>query len=79
MEIIVKDFEKYSKEFFYETRLFNPENTLAHYRLPNSEKIHSMICGEKYVFESEELFTTAESIDYLKYEKELWNLNNQTQ
>lgn len=67
------DFKKLNKELSN----IHLKNVLTEYALPNSEEIHNMICG--YSFSRElcgdvELFETAESIDYFKYEKELCKL-----
>lgn len=70
------DFEKYRKEFYKQSNRFRLEDVLNHYELPNSEELHSMICEYGGAFEDKILFDAAESIDYLKYEKELWNLGN---
>ena len=75
MEIIVKDLDRYSKEFYFNTRGFCLEKVLTKYQLPNTEEIHSMICGYKNnEFYDKQLFDYAESIDYFKYEKELWKI-----
>ena len=77
----MKDFDRFSKEFFMATKDFSISGVLTRYQLPNSDELHNMICG--YVGFSEfgdaRLFDEAESIDYLKYEKELWNLKKPKQ
>lgn len=72
----MKDFEKYSKEFYLKTKNFSLSKVLKNYQLPNSDNLHNMICGYNFKgeFEDTKLFDRAESIDYLNYEKELWNL-----
>ena len=72
----MKDFERYSKEFFLATKRFTLKDVTTSYQLPNSEDLHNMICGREKLgeFEDARLFDTAESIDYFEYEKELWNL-----
>lgn len=69
------DFNEYRKEFYKQTHDFFAKEELTHYELPNSHELHNMICGyRECVFEDRQLFDTIESIDYLKYEKELWKL-----
>jgi len=74
----MKDFERFSKEFYLATKNFTLKSALTSYQLPNSDDLHNMICGYGYMgeFEDTRLFDSAESIDYRKYEKELWNLEN---
>ena len=64
------DFEKLNNEFKTNIKL---KDVLTEYALPNSEEIHNMICGYSYTREigDTQLFETAESIDYFRYEKEL--------
>ena len=73
MEIIRMDFNKYKKEFCRVVKGFSVIDVLTHYELPNLDDMHMMVCGYSgYDFEDRRLFDTAESIDYIKYEKELW-------
>ncbi len=70
----MNDFKKLNKELSENIHL---KNVLTEYALPNSEEIHSMICGYSFSRELGDeiaLFETAESIDYFKYEKELCKL-----
>ena len=64
------DFEKLNKEFKTNIKL---KDVLKEYALPNSDEIHNMICGYSYTrnISDIELYDTAESIDYFRYEKEL--------
>ena len=72
----MRDFDRYSKELYFQTKNFMLKDVLTKYQLPNRDELHSMICG--YGKSGEYLDTTlydgAESIDYYKYEKELWKL-----
>ena len=72
----MKDFERYSKEFYLSTKNILLKDVIKSYQLPNSKDLHSMICGYKCLdeFEDTKLYDKAESIDYFEYEKELWNL-----
>lgn len=72
----MNNFEKYGKEFYLKTKNFKLEDVLTHYDLPNSDSLHSMICGyaNDYISDTR-IFDDAESIDYFKYEKVLWSLN----
>ncbi|MDY2695730.1 MAG: hypothetical protein SOV27_01030 [Eubacteriales bacterium] len=71
MEIIMKDFDKLNKELSVKSRKL--QDVLKEYALPNSDEIHNMICGYSYTrnISDIELYDTAESIDYFRYEKEL--------
>lgn len=73
----MKDFDRYRKEFYISTKGFALKDVLTHYQLPNEEDLHSMICGygKSGEFGDIELSEIAESIDYFKYEKELWKQN----
>lgn len=68
------DIEKFIKEFYKTSDRPYSRERLIEYELPNSYELHSMICGYSYEFEDKELFDRAESIDYLKYERQLWKL-----
>ena len=69
----MRDLDRYSKELFLKTSNFALEKVLTKYQYLNDEEIHSMICGYKNAeFEDCKVFDNAESIDYFKYEKELW-------
>ena len=71
----MKDFERYSKEFYLKTKNFSLSEVLKSHQLPNCNELHNMICTyNKSAFEDTMLYTRAEFIDYLNYEKELWNL-----
>ena len=72
----MSDFDRYNKEFYISTKNFSIDKVLKSYQLPNFEKLHTMVCGESFAgeFEDAKLYTDAESIDYFKYEKALWNL-----
>ena len=72
----MRDFDRYSKEFFISTNNFSLERVMKSYQLPNSIYLHNMICGYKNMSEYEDslMFEDAESIDYFNYEKALWNL-----
>ena len=71
----MRDFDRYSKEFYISTKNARLSDVLTHYELPNDEELHSMICGYKNAGKFDDtLFFDAESIDYFKYEKELWRL-----
>ena len=74
MEIIMKDFDRLNQEL--QTKSIKLKDVLTEYALPNSEEIHNMICGYSYsrLSPDVQLFETAESIDYFKYEKELCKL-----
>lgn len=67
----MKDFDKLNKEL--NAKSVNLNQVLSSYALPNSEEIHNMICGYSYSRQTADtqLFETAESIDYFRYEKEL--------
>ena len=67
------DYEKINKELSLKN--IRLKDVLTEYALPNSEEIHSMICGNSYSRNTSDiqLFERAESIDYFKYEKELCN------
>ena len=71
----MKDFERYKSELFNKTKCFESNLALMHYRLPKSNKLHSMICGVEFEFKDNDLYARAESIDYFMYEKEIWNLD----
>ena len=72
----MRDFDRYSKEFYITTKNFCLHDVLKHYQLPKNEDLHSMICGyvELGEYLDTALYDNAESIDYFKYEKELWRL-----
>lgn len=71
----MKDFDRYSKEFYMASSSFIAEMVTKSYQLPNSADIHNMICGYKgQEFKDATLFDSAESIDYKMYEKELWKI-----
>lgn len=67
----MNDFDKLNKELSFKS--IKLKDVLKEYALPNSEEIHNMICGYSYSREISDiqLFDTAESIDYFRYEKEL--------
>ncbi len=71
----MKDFDRYSKEFFLATKSFSLRSVITSYQLPNSEELHSMICGYGSLNLCDETFSSAEAIDYFSYEKELWKAN----
>ena len=76
MEILMKDFERYSKEFYLKIKNFTLTDATKSHHLPNSEDLHNMVCNYgKSEFEDTMLFDRAEFVDFLNYEKELWNLN----
>ena len=67
------DFKEYQKAFNFALSEFSARDVLSHYQLPNADELHMMVCGySRYVFGDKILFDAAESIDYVKYEKELW-------
>ena len=68
------DFENYIKELYKKSQRFVSDQIVCEYNLPNWEELHSMICGYAYDFEDKQIFDNAESIDFVKYEKELWKL-----
>ena len=70
----MKDFDKLNREL--SAKSLKLKDVLKEYSLPNSEEIHSMICGYSYerTLSDTLLFDVAESIDYFKYEKELCKL-----
>lgn len=71
----MRDFDRYSKEFYLKTKNLSLQDVITSYQLPNSKDLHNMICGYKFgEFEDAKLYDTAQSIDYFEYEKELWNL-----
>ena len=72
----MKEFDRYSKEFYLKTEGFTLEKVLTYYQLLNSNDLHNMICGYKSLesFSDSKLYDVANSIDYFEYEKELWNL-----
>lgn len=67
----MNDFDKLNKELSFKS--VKLKDVLKEYALPNSEEIHNMICGYSYSrdISDVQLFDTAESIDYFRYEKEL--------
>lgn len=67
----MNDFDKLNKELSFKN--IKLKDVLNEYALPNSEEIHNMICGYSYSRDISDiqLFDTAESIDYFRYEKEL--------
>ncbi|MBE7075150.1 MAG: hypothetical protein E7376_04150 [Clostridiales bacterium] len=75
----MKDLEKYKQELNKASKHLKLEDVLTHHALPNSEEIHNMICGyaNQRLSQDTQLFETAESIDYFKYEKELWKSKQQ--
>ncbi len=70
----MRDFERLNSELSCKSTLL--KDVLNEYALPNSEEIHTMICGYSYSRNVQDttLFDVAESIDYFRYEKELCKL-----
>ena len=70
------DFDRYCKELYTMTEKVGLKDVITSYQLPNNDDLHSMICGYGKTGEyfDTTLFDGAESIDYFKYEKELWRL-----
>ena len=66
------DLKQYQSEFYKKTKGFSGLEILKHYEYPNSEELHTMICGYVESFDDMQLFDRAESIDYFKYERQLW-------
>lgn len=69
----MKDFDLLQKEYLAINTKKQTLDILNEYALPNSQDLHNMICGycELRLDDDTNLFETAESIDYFKYEKEL--------
>lgn len=72
----MKDFDRYCKELYFASRKVCLSDVVSSYQLPNDDELHSMICGYGKTGEylDATLYDNAESIDYFKYEKELWKL-----
>ena len=66
------DLRQYQREFFKSIYNFDFNEILTHYELPNNEELHTMVCGYNELFKDAFIFDCAESIDYLKYERQLW-------
>ena len=66
------DFKQYQKEFYNKTNNIDVAEVLTHYEYPNKNELHNMICGYSYEYKDKLVFDYAESIDYLKYERNLW-------
>ena len=73
----MKDFDSLKKEYAQSLKQTNLNKVLTSYALPNSDELHSMICGyaQLKLDADTHLFENAESIDYFNYEKELWKQN----
>ena len=73
------DFKRYQQEFYKATNGFDEIDALSHFECPNKEELHSMICGYSQTIEDTQLFDSAESIDYFKYERQLWRESRRNQ
>ncbi len=74
----MKDFDRYSREYYLQTKSFKIKNVIKNYQLPNSDELHTMICGYENCGNYDDLwlFDSAESLDYDLYEKEIWKLKS---
>lgn len=72
----MKDFDRYAKELYFQSKKVCLKDVIESYQLPNNDELHSMICGYGKTGEyfDTALYDCSESIDYFKYEKELWKL-----
>ena len=71
----MKDFKKYQTEIYSATKNFCVKDVLQTHYLPNYDELHSMVYGYKdALMTDQELFDTAQGIDYQNYESELWKL-----
>ena len=77
MEINMNNIREYKQELFNATKTYKLKDVINLYALPNEEELHSMICGYGYNYLENDtnLFDVAQSIDYFKYEKELWRID----
>ena len=66
------DLRQYQKEYFKRLNGFSGIDIINEYECPNSQELHNMICGYGEVYDDMSMFDRAESIDYLKYERQLW-------
>lgn len=68
---------EYRAELYRATKSLSLSDVIKHYALPNQDELHNMICGYGYNYLAQDtsLFDVAQSIDYFKYEKELWKLD----
>ena len=68
---------EYKQELYSATKTLKLKDVINHYALPNEDELHNMICGYGYNYLQDDttLFDVAQSLDYFKYEKELWRID----
>lgn len=73
----MNNFNQYKSQLYKEIKSLKLKDVINHYALPNEDELHNMICGYGYNYLQDDtsLFDVAQSLDYFKYEKELWRID----